>query len=148
METLKVEIPGATVRVKRLLTLFALIAFQASASGQEGKAPAGWYPEGFKGHTFTGVLQSVNESTHHIRLTHSVGYKTEVFVGELRKGYTTRFPNGTTGPLKVSDLPIGTHLTVYHMGEAKGSGWRKVHQVFLIEGYPNLNVGHTGFMSF
>jgi hypothetical protein len=148
MKTLKVEIPGAAAKVKRLLTFCALIAFQASASGQEGKAPNGWYPEGYKGHTFTGVLQSVDESTHHIRLTHSVGYKTEIFVGKLLKGYTTHLPDGSTRPLKVSDLPIGEQLTVYYMGEAKGSGWRKVHKVFLIEGYPNLNVGHTSFMSF
>jgi hypothetical protein len=148
MKTLKVETPSATAKIKRLLTLSALIAFQASANGQQGKAPNGWYPEGFKGHTFTGVLQSVDESTHHIRLTRAAGYKTEVFVGELRKGYTTHLPDGTTRPLKVSDLPIGKHLTVYYMGEAKGSGWRKVHKVFLIEGYPNLNIGNTSFMSF
>ena len=135
-------------KVKRLLTVSLLIAFQASASGQEGKAPTGWYPEGYKGHTFTGVLQSVDESTHHLRLTHAAGYKTEVFVGVLVKGYTTHLPDGSTRPLKVSDLPIGEHLTVYYMGEAKGSGWRKVHKVFLIEGYPNLNIGNTGFMSF
>jgi hypothetical protein len=147
MKTLKVETPSATAKIKRLLILSALIALQASASGQEGRAPTGWYPEGFKGHTFTGVLQSVDESTHHIRLTHSVGYKTEVFVGALVKGYRTHLPDGTTRPLKVSDLPIGEHLTVYYLGE-KGSGSRKVHKVFLIEGYPNLNIGHTSFMSF
>jgi hypothetical protein len=135
-------------KVKRLLTLCVLIAFQAAASGQEGKAPSGWYPEGYKGHTFTGVLQSVDESTHHIKLTYSVGYKTEVFVGVLVKGYTTHLPDGSTRPLKVSDLPIGSNLTVYYMGEAKSSGWRKVHKVFQIEGYPNLNIGHTGFISF
>jgi len=134
-------------KVKRLLTLCVLIASQAAASGQQGKAPTGWYPEGYKGHTFTGVLQSVDESTHHLRLTHSAGYKTEVFVGVLVKGYTTPLPDGTR-LLKVSDLPIGQHLTVYYMGEAKGSGWRKVHKVFLIEGYPNLNIGSTGFMAF
>ena len=39
-------------------------------------------------------------------------------------------------------------LTAYYLGEAKGSGWRKVHKVFLIEGYPNLNIGNTSFMSF
>jgi hypothetical protein len=146
MKALDVETPGA--KVKRLLALCVLIASQAAASGQEGKAPSGWYPEGYKGHTFTGVLQSVDESTHHFRLTHAVGYKTDVFVGVLAKGYTTHFPEGTTRPLKVSDLPIGTNLTVYYMGEAKGSGWRKVHKVFLIEGYPNLNIGHTGFLAF
>jgi hypothetical protein len=148
MKTLKVGPPSATARIKRLLTLSALITFQASMSGQEGRAPTGWYPEGFKGHTFTGVLQSVEESTHHIRLTHAAGYKTEVFVGALVKGYTTQLPDGTTRRLNVSDLPLGENLTVYYMGEAKGSGWRKVHKVFLIEGYPNLNLGHTSFMSF
>jgi hypothetical protein len=149
MSTLKVKTPSAAARIRRLLTLSALIAFQASASGQEGIAPNGWYPEGFKGHTFTGVLQSVDESRHHIRLTNKVSvYKTQVFVGVLLKGYTTRLPDGSTRPLKVSDLPIGENLTVYYMGEAKGRGWRKVHTVFLIEGYPNLNVGATSFMSF
>jgi hypothetical protein len=150
MNTHKVETPSATAKVKRLLTLSALIAFQASASAQEGKAPNGWYPEGFKGHTFTGVLQSVDESGRHFRLTNTVSaYKTEVFVAVLKKHYTTRFPDGATRPLKVSDLPIGSTLTVYYMGEAKSSGdGRKVHKVFLIEGYPNLNVGNTSFMSF
>src|SRR6516164_4072965 len=148
MKALKVETASATAKIKRLLTLSALIAFQASANGQQGKAPTGWYPDGYKGNTFTGVLQSVDESTHHFKLTYAVGYKTEVFVGALQKGYTTHFPDGTTRPLKVSDLPIGSNLTVYYMGEAKGSGWRKVHNVFLIEGYPNLNIGHTGFISF
>ena len=148
MKALKVETASATAKIKRLLTLSALIAFQASANGQQGKAPTGWYPDGYKGHTFTGVLQSVDESTHHFKLTYAVGYKTEVFVGALQKGYTTHFPDGTTRPLKVSDLPIGSNLTVYYMGEAKGSGWRKVHKVFLIEGYPNLNIGNTSFMSF
>jgi len=135
-------------QLKRVFTLSVLIASQAAASGQQGKAPTGWYPEGYKGHTFTGVLQSVDESAHHIRLTHPAGYKTEVFVGVLVKGYTTHLPDGSRRLLKVSDLPIGQHLTVYYMGEAKGSGWRKVHKVFLIEGYPNLNIGNTGFMSF
>jgi hypothetical protein len=148
MATLRAGVRDAPTKVKRLLTLFALVTFQAAANAQEGKAPTGWYPEGFKGHTFTGVLQSVDESTHHIRLTHASGYKTDVFVGALVKGYTTHLPDGTTRLLKVSDLPIGEHLTVYYMGEAKGSGWRKVHKVFLIEGYPNLNVGNTSFMTF
>jgi hypothetical protein len=148
MKTLMVGTPTAIFQVKRILALSALLALHALASGQEGRAPTGWYPEGFKGHTFTGVLQSVDESTHHIRLTHATGYKTEVFVGALVKGYTTHLPDGTTRRLKVSDLPVGEKLTVYYMGEAKGSGWRKVHNVFLIEGYPNLNVGHTSFMSF
>jgi hypothetical protein len=151
MNKLKVGTPSVTAKVKRLLTLSALIAFQASASAQEGKAPNGWYPEGFKGHTFTGVLQSVDESGgRHIRLTNTVSaYKTEVFVGVLKKHYTTRFPDGATRPLKVTDLPTGSTLTVYYMGEAKSSsGGRKVHKVFLIEGYPNLNIGNTSFMSF
>lgn len=75
-------------------------------------------------------------------------YSAETFVGALQKGYTTRSPDGTARPLKVSDLPIGKTLTVYYMGEAKGHGWRTVHKVFLIEGYPNLNVGNTSFRSF
>jgi len=149
MKTLEVEVWGAAANVKLLLALSGFLAFQAAAGGQHGTAPTGWYPEGFKGHTFTGVLQSVDESAHHIKLTNKVSvYKTEVFVGVLKKHYTTRFPDGTTRPLKVSDLPMGSTLTVYYMGEAKGSGWRKVHEVFLIEGYPNLNLGSTSFMSF
>jgi hypothetical protein len=148
MDTLQTDTPTGMPKISRILALFALIAVQTSANGQKAKAPTGWYPEGFKGHTFTGTLQSVDESTHHFRLTHAAGYKTEVFVGALVKGYTTRFPDGTTRRLKVSDLPIGKHLTVYYMGEAAGSGWKKVHNVFMIEEFPNLSVGNTSFMTF
>jgi len=149
MRELKVENPSATANIKRVVTPLALLLFRMSAWAQHGKAPTGWYPQSLKGHTFTGVLQSVNESAQRFRLEYMAAvYKTEVFIGTLAKGDTTPFPNGTTRPLKVSDLPIGATLTVYYMGEAKSTGWRPVHKVFLIEGYPNVNVGNTSFMTF
>jgi hypothetical protein len=119
---------------KLILTVISLTAFNVVLA-QHGTAPAGYYPFGYSGDTWTGEVSSVNDETREITLTHKKGDKTQTFTGVLVDGYTVKMKDGTDHVLKPSDLPKGTEVTVFYMSKRKKVEGKKVkyYEIFRLD---------------
>lgn len=103
--------------------------------GQHGTAEAGYYPMGFVGDTWTGVVTAVNDDTREITLTYTKSNRTQTFVGVLVEGYKVKLRDGSVRELKVSQIPIGSRIKVYYMPRQRKSEGKKVryYGIFRIE---------------
>jgi hypothetical protein len=99
------------------------LLFTGLLPAQHGTAPNGYYPPGYAGDTWTGEVTDVNDTTREITLTYRKKNKMETFTGALELGYKVRSKSGGEHELKVSEIPLGTQLTVYYMAK-----WRKVER--------------------
>jgi hypothetical protein len=93
---------------------------------QHGTAEDGYWPMGFVGDTWTGVVSSTNDGTREITLRYTKGDKTQTFTGVLQDGYGVKASDGTSHVLKVSEIPRGTKLKVYYMPKEHKVEGRKV----------------------
>ena len=128
----------------------ALFVFASAAFGQHGAAENGYYPPGYQGDTWTGVVVSASEQTGEITLSYTKGGKSQTFVGVPEAGYLVHEHSGTTRPLKMSDIPIGKIIKVWYMEETKkvGGSKVKVNTIFLIDAVANAKAGRTDFKGF
>jgi hypothetical protein len=110
--------------------IMALISFSLLlplfAQAQQGSAEPGYYPMGFNGDTWTGVVSSTNDETREITLTYTKHDKTQTFVGVLKEGYMLKLKDGTPHAVKVSEIPMGMRLKVYYMPRERKVDGRKV----------------------
>jgi hypothetical protein len=73
--------------VRRIFTaLFLTLAWCGVAEAQKGTASLGYYPFGYNGDTWTGVVTAVDNDKREITLTYSKGSKTQTFVATLTEG--------------------------------------------------------------
>lgn len=121
----------------RRLALVVVLALLAAlpASTQHGTAESGYWPMGYMGDMWTGVVTSTNSATREITLTFTKGKKTETFTGVLQEGYTVKMKDGTSRELPVSTLVPGTRITVYYMPKQKKEGDKKIkyYEIFKIQ---------------
>jgi hypothetical protein len=82
---------------------------------QQGTAESGYWPMGYIGDTWTGIVSATNDGTREITLTYTKRDKTQTFVGVVEDGYKVKLSDGTPHELKVSEIPLGTRLKVYYM---------------------------------
>jgi hypothetical protein len=136
--------------MKTLAALIGLLFITATASAQHATAPNGYYPDGFSGDTWTGVVSNVNETTGEFTLTYTKGNKTETFVGVPEEGYLVAPKDGPVRPLKLSDIHVGRTVTVFYMPVTKKVDGKKVtvNTVFNINSIPNNKVGKKQFRAF
>lgn len=136
--------------MKTLVAFVGFLLVAGTASAQHGTAPNGYYPAGYHGDTWTGVVSSVNESEGEFTLTYTKGNKTETFVGVPEDGYLVAPKNGPVRPLKLSDLPMGKTITVFFIPGTKKVGGKKVtfNSVFNIISIPNNRVATLTFKAF
>lgn len=71
---------------------------------QKGTAEPDYYPTGYSGDTWTGVVTSANEDTREFTLTYKRGDKEQTFVGVLPKGYTVQMKDGRDHEIKMDQL--------------------------------------------
>lgn len=90
-----------------------------NAAAQYGKAPPGYYPNGYFGATFEGnVTQNVNGI---LQMEHVGKKKTESFQGNLKAPCVAT--GNETRIFQVSDIPIGWHvLVLYNPRTIKDNG--------------------------
>lgn len=88
-----------------------------------------------KGESTTGTVSATDDQTREITLAVTKGGKTETFVGELIESLEMRRPDGRTYELKVSQIPVGTALTVVHMRDKKKVSGQKIsyHLIYRLE---------------
>ncbi len=134
--------------MKRLYFLpLTLFIFASAAFGQHGTAEIGYYPAGYQGDTWTGVVVSASEQTGEITLSYAKGGKSQTFVGVPEAGCLVHEHSGATRPLKMSDIPVGKIIKVWYIEETKKVGGRKVkvNTIFLIDALANAKTGRTYF---
>jgi hypothetical protein len=113
---------GGKFSMKRLRFLpLAWFVFASAAFGQHGTAENGYYPPGYQGDTWTGVVVSASEQTDEITLSYTKGGKSQTFIGAPEAGYLVHEHTGATRPLKMSDIPVGKIIKVWYMEETKKS---------------------------
>jgi hypothetical protein len=124
--------------MKNVFVVLALIVVCASiAVAQKGTAEPDYYPSGYSGDTWTGVVTSANEDTREFTLTYKRGEKEQTFIGVLPKGYTVKMKDGSNHEVKVNEL-MGMRLKAYYMTKTKKVDGEKVktNEVFQIKFLP------------
>lgn len=111
---------------KLVLGMSILLLLPLLAHAQQGTAESGYWPMGFRGDTWTGVVSATNDATREITLTYEKKNKTQTFTGVLEEGYTVRTRDGSPHLLKASEIPVGTKLKVYYMAREHKIEGRKV----------------------
>lgn len=134
------------------LLFVCLLGLCPLAFGQQGTAANGYYPPGYSGDTWTGVVASSNEQTQEITLsyTNPKNGKAETFIGIPEQGYLVHEHGGATRPLKLSDIPVGRTIKVWYKTATKMVNGKKVkfNSVFQISTAANANMGRVSFMAF
>ena len=102
-----------------------LLVWSAMALGQHGTAPTGYWPLGYNGDTWTGEGTHLDDATRQITLSYRKGDKSESFVGVLKDGYKVKRKDGSEHELKVSEIPLGSRLTVYYNIRTRKVGGKK-----------------------
>lgn len=121
--------------------LFAIIALMTICStvpvAQKGTAEPGFYPPGYVGDTWTGVVTSADEGTRQFTLTYKAGEKEQTFVGVLPEGYTVKMKDGSDHEVRMAEL-IGMRLKAYYTAKSKKVNGEKVkiNEVFKIRFLP------------
>jgi len=96
------------------------------AHAQHRSAEDGYYPPGFHGDTWTGVVSATDDMTREITLVFTRGAKTETFGGVLEERHKVKSSDGTPHVLKASEIPLGTPLKVYYIPRERKVEGRKV----------------------
>ena len=71
----------------RLFVLFAILLLPECLVAQHGTANNGYYPSGYQGDTWTGIVSSLDTATKAVSLVHTHKGKSARFEGVLAKGY-------------------------------------------------------------
>ena len=122
---------------KQLIAFCVLVLFACGARAQHGSAPNGYYPPGYSGDTWTGIVTATSDATREITLTYTKGEKTETFTGVLQPGFKAKRADGSTFEVKPSDFPNGTRLMVFYMQKTRKDGDKKIkyNEIFQFQ-YP------------
>jgi hypothetical protein len=140
--------------MKTLAGFIGILLIAIPANAQHGQASTGYYPQGYSGDTWTGVVTAVNESTGEFTLTYTKGNKTQTFTGVPQEGYTVAPKHGSEvgpeRPLKPSDIHIGKTFTVLYIPVTNKVDGNKVtvNVVFYIDAIPNNKRGWNKFQAF
>jgi hypothetical protein len=100
----------------RLFVLFAILLLPMSASAQHGTADNGYFPNGYNGDTWSGVVSSVAPGTKEVSLVYTHHGKTAVFQGMLSKGSRVQ-ANGDKKKQQIMSegISIGARIRVYYI---------------------------------
>jgi hypothetical protein len=85
-----------------------------------------------EGQSRTGTVASRNDSTREITLSVTDGTKTADFVGVLVEDYQVRMKDGSFHNLVVSEIPVGTKMTVHYFDEMTGLDRKsgEIHRIY------------------
>jgi hypothetical protein len=139
------------VRLYAFLAI-ALLGFAGSAYAQHGSAGNGYYPPGYAGDTWTGVVVSADEKSREITLsfTNPKNGKTQTFVGIPEEGYLVLQHDGPIRLLRMSDIPVGRTIKVWYIEDTKKVNGKKikVNVIFEIDAAANAKKERLSFMAF
>ncbi|GEM_PF-1123299 len=118
-----------------------LVLWVWPSAAQHGTAPPGYYPPGYNGDMWTGVVTATSDNDRSITLNYAKKDKTQIFVGELEEGYKIKRADGTMRELKVSEIPLGARLEVLYMVKTRKVDNKKVkvNVIFRLRAIGQLN---------
>jgi hypothetical protein len=100
----------------RPFVLFAILLLPVSAVAQHGTADNGYFPNGYIGDTWSGVVSSVAPATKEVSLVYTHHGKTAVFQGILSKGSRVQANGDKKKQQIVSEgISIGARIRVYYL---------------------------------
>jgi hypothetical protein len=112
---------------KMLLAIgFLIIVLSPLVRAQHGDAPADYYPPGYSGDTWTGIVASTSDETREIKLTYTNKDKTETFTGVLKDGYKIKMKDGSMRELKPSSIPVGDKIKIFYTVDTRKVDGKKV----------------------
>jgi hypothetical protein len=88
-----------------------------------------------EGENVIGTVVATNDSRREISLEVADGSKTGNFVGNVVDGYRVRMKDGGFRELVVSQIPVGTKLTVHYFDEMTGPDRKsvEVHRIYRVQ---------------
>ena len=100
----------------RFFALQVILLFPVCAAAQHGTAGSGYYPSGYGGDTWSGVVSSVVPATKSVSLVYTRHGKTAFFEGILSKGYRIQ-TSGDKNKQQImsTGISVGSHLRVYYL---------------------------------
>ena len=118
--------------MKRRYTLIVLFSFLCAppSHSQKGTAPNGYYPPGYNGFTFSGVVESTDAGQ--LILVYTSDRKHEQFVGRLEAPCIWTDKAGTTHTIEVSSIPAGDVLTAFYNPVTIKSGNQKIRENLIL----------------
>src|SRR5512146_1657677 len=120
------------ITMKRGIAFMVICAATAiiSAFGQHGTAPKGYYPSGYGGDIFTGVVKAVDATQQSLTLVYEGARTPETFTARLENPCIV--PSQTGRPMTAADIEIGTNLTVFYSTRSRKVEGRKQTEKFII----------------
>jgi len=118
--------------VKFAAIVLIAYVFSKPVKAQAGSAPNGFYPAGYSGATFTGVVEKAEGDPKQVNLVYTKGNKTERFEGRLEADCVWKSKDGAMHTFTPLQVPKDTVLTVFYMGSEKKSNGDKSTQHLVI----------------
>ena len=115
-----------------------VVFFPGTAEGkaQHGSAGNGYFPPGYEGDTWTGVVTTSDDTTRAVTLTYTNKKKTETFTGVLQEGCCkVKMSDGTAQELRPSQLSPGRRIMVYYIPKTTKAEGKKttVNEIFKVD---------------
>ncbi|HEV2297630.1 MAG TPA: hypothetical protein VGR72_03840 [Candidatus Acidoferrales bacterium] len=136
----KVERQNPRIKLEGLWALviagMLLVVTASSVKAQHGTAGGGYYPPGYGGDTWTGVVTTTDDTSRTVTLTYSNKKKTETFTGVLKEGCCkVKMSDGTVQELKPSELSPGRRIMVYYIPRTTKDEGKKstVNEIFKVD---------------
>lgn len=101
----------------RISILVPFLIFSSCVLAQHGIAPKGYYPPQYRGDTFTGTVAKVDGDNDILSLEYRKSTKIEVMEVKLEDGCSV--PSKSGEPMRARNVPVGTVLTAYYVGDSK-----------------------------
>jgi hypothetical protein len=128
------EMQKAAVIVFGMLAVLFLGSVEGNA--QHGTAGAGYWPMGYNGDTWTGIVTATDDTTRSVTLTYSSKKKTETFTGVLQEGCCkVKMSDGTVQELRPSQLSPGRRIMAYYIPKTTKAEGKKttVNEIFKVD---------------
>jgi hypothetical protein len=103
---------------------------------QHGTAGNGYFPPGYEGDTWTGVVTATDDTTRMVTLTYSSKKKAETYTGVLQEGCCkVKMSDGTVQELRPSQLSQGRRVMVYYIPKTTKAEGKKttVNEIFKVD---------------
>ncbi len=118
-----------------MMAVFFLATLESKA--QHGTAGKGYYPPGYHGDTWTGVVTATDDKARTVTLTYSSKKKTETFTGVLQEGCCkVKMSDFTEQELRPSQLSL-THprrtIMVYYIPKTTKAEDKKINEIFKVD---------------
>ena len=100
----------------RLFVLLAILLLPECLVAQHGTANNGYYPSGYQGDTWTGIVSSLDTATKAVSLVHTHKGKSARFEGVLAKGYRVQAKDEKEKQqIRDTGIAVGAHLRVHYI---------------------------------